>query len=107
MKSDTKAAVELSKAMHAFGTHSHTCILNKSTWSTATTATYSTYIVTQDFESQPHKSKISESGINTLSANTYLIGQFRVALPAALNVQSFAHYDGILVIQGGIASVQF
>jgi hypothetical protein len=29
-----------------------------------------------DVESQPHKSKLNESGINTLSTNTYLIGQF-------------------------------
>ena len=57
-------------------------------------------------ESQPHKSKLSESGINTLSTNTYLIGQFPQTTKA-INVQAFAHYDGILVIQNGLCSVQF
>ena len=107
VKTDTEAAAELYKALHAFGAQSHSSHISRKDWVSANLNDDCAYIIAQDFESQPHKSKISESGINTLSANTYLIGQFRGALTAALNVQSFAHYDGILVIQGGVASVQF
>ena len=64
------------------------------------------YIIDADLESQPHKSKLSESGINTLSTNTYLIGQFTATQQNQM-VHTFAHYDGILVIKGGLASVQF
>ncbi len=78
-------------------------MITRATW----TATEGTYLIAADLESQPHKSKLSQSGINTLSTNTYLIGQFATALTKPLNVQSFAHYDGILVILGGLASVQF
>jgi len=63
-------------------------------------------VIAQDLESQPHKSKLSESGINTLSTNTYLIGQ-HAATTENHTIHTFAHYDGILVIQGGLASVQF
>jgi hypothetical protein len=66
-----------------------------------------TYLIPADLESQPHKSKLIESGVNTLSTNTYLIGQCKVVLAKALNVQTYAHYDGIQIIQGGLASVQF
>ena len=63
-----------------------------------------TYIIAADLESQPHKSKLSESGINTLSTNTYLIGQF-TATQENRTVNTFGYYDGILVISGGMASV--
>ena len=91
------------KAIHAFGAHSHTSLINRSTW----TAAAGTYVIAADLESQPHKSKLSESGINTLSTNSYLIGQFATAAAAALNLSMFAHYNGILIVQGGLASVQF
>ena len=70
------------------------------------TAANGTYIIAADMESQPHKSKLSESGINTLSTNTYLIGHFPQTTKAT-NIQAFAHYDGVLVIQKGLCSVQF
>ena len=67
------------------------------------------YIVAADLETLAHKSKLTESGINTLSANTHLIIQFRGTneLAASLWVDTFAHYDAILLIQDGVCSVQF
>jgi hypothetical protein len=65
-----------------------------------------TYIIDADLESQPHKSKLSESGINTLSTYTYLIGQFTQTSKAII-IQTFAPYYGILVIQSGLCSVEF
>ncbi len=64
------------------------------------------YIIAADLESQPHKSKLSESGINALSTNTYLIGQ-STQTSKARNIQTLARYHGILVIQRGLCSVQF
>jgi len=103
VKTNTEAAAELCKALHAFGAQSHTSLITRATW----IAAEGTYLISADLESQPHKSKLSESGINTLSTNTYLIGNFSTQLTKPFNVQTFAHYDGILIIQGGLASVQF
>jgi len=44
--------------------------------------------------------------MNTLSTNSYLIGQHN-ATSENHTIHTFAHYDGILVIQGGLASIQF
>jgi len=90
------------KALQAFGAQSHTSLITRATWVTAN----GTYIIVADRESQPHKSKLNESGINTLSTNTYLIGQFAYTTKA-INIQTFAHYDGILVTQNGLCSIQF
>jgi hypothetical protein len=91
------------KALHAFGVQSHIYLIGRASWISAQNGTY---IILANLESQPHKSKLSESGINTLSTNTYLIGQF-TATQQNQTVHTFAHFDGILVIQGGLASVQF
>jgi len=102
VKTSTVAAAELCKALHAFGSQSDTSLITRATW----TAAKGTYLIATDLESQPHKSKLSESSINTILTNTYLIGQF----PQQKNncrVDTFAHYDGILIVQGGFASVQF
>ena len=59
-----------------------------------------------DLETLPHKSKVTESGVNTLAVNSYLICQFsNPAVPT--HVATFAHYDGVLLIQNGIRSVMF
>ena len=61
-------------------------------------------------ETLAHKSKLTEPGINTLSANTHLIMHFGGAngLAASLRVaDSFPHYDAILLIQNGVCSVHF
>jgi hypothetical protein len=105
VKSDTEAYAELAKSVHAFGAVDHTSMIQRSTW----IAESGTYVVAADLETLAHKSKLTESGINTLSANTHLIMQFGGAngLAAAVRVDSFAHYDAILLIQNGVCSVQF
>ena len=68
-----------------------------------------TYVVAADLETLAHKSKLMESGINMLSANKQLIMQFgdENGLAAALRVDTFAHYDAILLIYNGLCSVRF
>ncbi len=50
---------------------------------------------------------MSESGVNILLTNTYLIGQFPVQTAQNQTIHTFAHYDGVLIIQNGLALVQF
>ena len=59
VKTNTEAAAELCKALHAFGAQSHLRFITKATW----IATEGTYLIASDLESQPHNSKLSESGI--------------------------------------------
>jgi len=103
IKTDGEAFAELSKALHAFGAIDHTCILTNDTW----TATDGTYIIAADLESMAHKSKLTESGINTLSSNTHLITKFGVQIPTnkALLVDTFVYSDAILLFQNGVCSV--
>ena len=93
---NTEAYAELSKAIHAFGAVDHTSMIQRSTW----IASSGTYIVAADLETLAHKIKLTESEINTLSANTHLIMQFGGAngLANAVRVDTFAHYDAILLI---------
>ncbi len=102
VKTNTEAAAELCNALHVFGAQSHTSLINRSTW----VAANGTYSIAADMESQPHKSKLTESGVKTLSTSTYLVGQF-AATQTAANIQTFAYYDGILVVKNGLCSVQF
>ncbi len=91
------------KALHAFGAHSHTSLITRASWISARDGTY---IIVADLESLPHKSKLSKSGVNTLSTNTYLIGQF-TATAQNQTIHTWAHYDGVLIVQNGLASVMF
>ena len=103
VKSNTEAFAEMSKSIHAFGAVDHICRITGSTW----TADAGAYIVATDPKTIAHKSKLVESGINALSANTHLIMQLGGAngLAAFLRVDTFAHYDAILLIQNGVCSV--
>ncbi len=68
-----------------------------------------TYVIAADLETLAHKSKLTESGINTLSSSTYLIMQSggTNGLAAAVRVESFIHYDAILLIPNGVCFMQF
>jgi hypothetical protein len=105
VKSSTEAYAELPKAINAFGAVDHTFMIQRSSW----IAPSGTYVVAVDLETLAHKSKLTESGINTLSANRHLIMQFGSAngLAKAARVDTFAHYDAILLIQNGVCSVRF
>jgi len=102
VKTITEFAAELCKALHAFGAQSQTSLITPATW----TGAEGTYFIAADLESEPHKSKLSESGINTLITNTYLIGRFP-SQGKNYRIHTFAHYDGILIVQGGLATIQF
>jgi len=103
VKTDSEAFAEMQKALHALGAVSATSLIKYEDW----VAAAGTYIVAADLETLAHKSKLTESGINTLTTNTHLIGIFGGALADAVHVATFAHYDAILIIQNGVASVQF
>ena len=100
---DTEAFAELAKATHSFGAVNANTLIKYSTYK----ATDGTFLLGQDLEVQSHKSRVSEQGINTLSTNTHLITQFTSSLADALRVDTFAHYDFVLLIQGGVAQVRF
>lgn len=105
VKSQIEAFAELQKAQHAFGAMNASSAIDLVTWSG--TATECTFMLATDLETLPHKSKLTESGVNTLAVNTHLVCQFAGLLNAASHVSTFAHYDGVLLIQNGIASVMF
>ena len=106
VKTNSEAFAEMQKALHSLGAVSATSLINYTSW---TASDAGTYIIAADLETLAHKSKLTESGVNTLTTNTHLIGQFGAALAATspLHVATFAHYDAILIIQNGVASVQF
>ena len=100
VKSTTETFAEFQKALHAFGAMNASSLMDKANWETTT------FAIGMDLETLPHKSKLTESGVNTLATNTYLICQF--PNPAGpTHVATFAHYDGVLLIQNGICSVMF
>jgi len=103
VKTNSEAFAEMQKALHALGAVSATSLIKYEDW----VAAAGTYIIAADLETLAHKSKLTESGINTLTTNTHLIGIFGGALSDAVHVATFAHYDAILIIQNGVASVQF
>ena len=103
MSSSVEMAAEVSKALHAFGTVDSSSMLTRTNYG----STDGAFLLAQDLETSSHKSRVSEQGINTLSTNTHLVTQFGLALPAALRVDTFAHYDFVLLIQNGQATVRF
>jgi len=103
VKGNAEAFAELSKSLHTFGSVDHTAMITR----TNRIGANGTYIIATDLETLAHKSKLTESGINTMSANTHLITQFATGLAAGDRVDTFAHYDAVLMIQNGICSVQF
>ena len=68
-------------------------------------ATRCSFAIGQKFETLSHKSSLAESGKNTLNTNCYLLGT--VAGAKDLLISTWAHYDGVLVIENGVASSAF
>ena len=99
----TEAYAELCKSLHSFGAVSASSLLNKSVY----TAAAGGFVLAQDLETQSHRSRVSEQGVNTLSSNVHLVAQFGGGLAAALRVDTFGHYDFVVLIQGGVAIVRF
>ncbi len=101
MKTNTEAAAELWKALHAFGAQSRASLLTRS----FKINDNKTYVLSVNLESLPHKRCLSESGMDILSTNTYFIFQYPQQAQN-YNIEALARYDGILIIQGGLASVE-
>lgn len=104
VKSDTEAYAEMMKAQHALGSVSAPAMLTSATWR-ANTADGS-YIIATDLEYLHGKSSRASNGVNTLAVNTHLIGRFNAATTVTHTVDTYAHYEGVLMIINGIAAVQ-
>ena len=103
IRRSVEAYAELLKSVHALGCVSGVpSLIDYSIW----TASNGAFIASADLESMIGKSKLASAGVNTLSINTHLIGD-RSGTIDALRLDTFAHYEGILIIQNGIAMVQF
>ena len=103
MTSSTEMFAEVQKSLHTFGTVDSSSLLSRANYSIQNGA----FVLAQDLEALSHKSKVSENGINTLSTNTHLYSRFAGTTTYALRVDTFAHYDFVLLIQNGQASVRF
>lgn len=103
MTSSTEMFAEVQKSLHTFGTVDSSSMLSRANYSIQNGA----FVLAQDLEALSHKSKVSENGINTLSTNTHLYSRFAGTTAYALRVDTFAHYDFVLLIQNGQASVRF
>lgn len=96
---------------------------------------YGTYYIAQNLESQPHKSQLQDSGVNTLNQTVYLSmrmpGETRwtgyyatmadgswTATPSAtttplvtnipnMQIDTFAHYDAVLLVRNGLLNTRF
>ena len=92
------------KAMHALGSVSAPSMLNTTTWRANTQD--GSYIIATDLEYLHGKSSRASNGVNTLAVNTHLIGRLSGATTATHTVDTFAHYEGVLMIINGVAAVQ-
>ena len=67
---------------------------------------YSTYVIAQDLEYLHGKSARASNGVNTLSVNTHLVGRLAAGTTVTHTIDTFAHYEGVLMIVNGIAQAQ-
>lgn len=158
--SDEESWMEAVKSQHAVAVMQLPGNINKDTWSVSarrdTDGTITSdgtpqswwhyplqggaFFCAQNFESQSHKSHLTESGINTLAQSMYLVARFppEAAIDGmyatstnktkgiydpldtmpnqgaawrqtnqGLQLDTFIHYDGILLISNGICSTRF
>ena len=103
MTSSTEMFAEVQKSLHTFGTVDSSSVMSRANYSIQNGA----FVLAQDLETSSHKSKVSENGINTLSTNTHLYARFPGSIGYAMRVDTWAHYDFVLLIQNGQASVRF
>ena len=92
------------KAQHALGSVSAPAMLTSATWR-ANTADGS-YIIATDLEYLHGKSSRASNGVNTLAVNTHLIGRLSAGSADTNTIDTFAHFEGVLMIINGIAAVQ-
>lgn len=110
VREDTEAFAELMKALHSFGSADNTTVIKRSNWKQTDgdgvdPNKKAAFAIGQNLETLSHKSTLTESGKGTLNTNCYLLGS--VAGQKDLHVSTFAHYDGVLVIENGVATSAF
>lgn len=64
-----------------------------------------TFVIGQELESFSNRTEVLEQGINTLGSGIYFEGTYSGAY--ACNVDAWANFDMMLVIEGGVASARF
>ena len=104
VKTSTEAYAEMLKAQHALGSTSAPTMLQENTWNAAE----GSFLIAQDLEYLHGKSSKASNGVNTLSVNTHLIGKLAAPTGAeeSHTVDSFAHYEGIMMVINGVAAVR-
>lgn len=110
VREDIEAFAELMKALHSFGSADNTTVIKLSNWkeTDGEGVDYNkkaAFAIGQNLETLSHKSTLTESGKGTLNTNCYLLGS--VAGEKDLHISTFAHYDGVLVIENGVATSAF
>ena len=91
--------------MHTFGSSENSALVDLTSYTCTNTGNGSSFAIGQNLETLSHKSSLTESGKNTLNTNCYLLGTVSGALD--LQMSTWAHYDGVLVIENGVASSAF
>lgn len=167
VESDPEAYMELVKSQHSVASQQSPGLINSKNWAISArrdslnsttieapgnwyqfTSPGGTFIAAQNFESQSHKSHLTESGVNTLAQSMYFNARFPssktfsdvnvksasalasspglittkgsadetsasvvfgplIQVQQALQMDTFVHYDGIIIISNGIASTRF
>jgi hypothetical protein len=150
-----QAWMEALKNMHAVTAANQSGLFNSQNWSTSARAELAktnnvnvfhqnpgeggTYYVTQNLESQAHKSNLCESGVNTLAQTVYLSlrmpgqtdyktisfhptagdeygvvklhtsnqAEYLSLANVEMLIDTFAHYDAVLVIRNGLMNTRF
>ncbi len=105
VKEDVESFAELQKAFHTFGSTDNPGMIISTEYYNTDSANKCSFAIGQNLETLSHKSSLTESGKNTLNTNCYLLGT--VSGAKTLQMSTFAHYDGVLVIENGVASAAF
>ena len=65
------------------------------------------FVIAQELESFAQRSDVLLSGMNTLSSQVFFETQIETAPTVAYNLDFFAWYDHIMVIDQGIISIKY
>ena len=95
--------MELQKAFHNFNSVDGHCIHTKALWDEATAGSF---LIGVDLDPVGGKSFVSESGVDISTSSCYLQAQFEARLLAALCVDTWFYFVGVLFISPDGASAQ-
>ena len=105
VRENVESFAELQKALHTFGSADNTSLITLANYTETASASNCAFGIGQNLETLSHKSSLTESGKNTLNTNCYQLGT--VGAGKDMQVSTFAHYDGVLVIEAGVATSAF